>query len=122
VAAPNIVNVAAIYGKTAMAALADTSNTVLLNNPASSGKVFKVNTIMVANKDGASPCDITIRLYSQDDAGGTGYYLASTISVPADATLDLLSKPIYLEEDRSIYAMAGVGGDLDVVASYEEIS
>jgi len=44
---PNIVNVTDIRGKTTYAALTTTLTTVLLANAASSGKVFKVNSIMV---------------------------------------------------------------------------
>lgn len=123
-AAPNIVNVTAITGKTAYVALSSTNATAVLNNAASSGKVFKVNTIIVANVDGTNAADISINLYSQDDIGGTAYAVAKTISVPADASLVVLDKTsaIYLEEDKSIGATAGTAGDLVVIASYEEIS
>jgi len=123
-AAPNIVNVATITGKTATVALADTNATTIINNAASSGKVLKVNSLYVANVDGTNACDVTVALYSQDDIGGTAYKIASTISVPADSTLVVIDKDssIYLEEDKSIGATAGADNDLEIVASYEEIS
>ncbi len=123
-AAPNIVDVATITGKTATVALADTNATAIINNPASSGKVFKVNSLYAANVDGTNDCDVTVAIYSQDDIGGTAYRLAKTISVPADSTLVVIDKnsPIYLEDDKSIGAIAGAGNDLEIVASYEEIS
>tara|TARA_R100000541_G_C1838156_1_gene75411 strand:- start:57 stop:431 length:375 start_codon:yes stop_codon:yes gene_type:complete len=123
-AAPNIVNVATIIGKSATIALSSTSATAIVSNAASSGKVFKINMIQIANVDGTNAADITINLYSQDDIGGTGYALASTISVPADTTLVVLDKntAVYLEENRSIGAIASVANDLTVVCSYEEIS
>jgi hypothetical protein len=95
-----------------------------VNNPASSGKVFKVNMIMVANVDGTNAADISINKYSQDDIGGTAYAIASTISVPADATLIILDKTtaLYLKEDESIGATAGTASDLVVTASWEEIN
>ena len=123
-AAPNIVNVATIIGKSATIALSSTSATAIVSNAASSGKVFKINMIQIANVDGTNAADITINLYSQDDIGGTGYALAKTISVPADTTLVALDKntAVYLEENRSIGAIASVANDLVVICSYEEIS
>lgn len=121
---PNIVNVAAIYGNNSSTSLTTTNATSIINNAASSGKVYKVNMIVVANVDGSTAADITINKYSQDDLGGTAYPIASTISVPADASLVVLDKTtaIYLKEDESIGATAGSASDLVVTASWEEIN
>tara|TARA_S200002703_G_scaffold15916_1_gene13528 strand:+ start:1427 stop:1801 length:375 start_codon:yes stop_codon:yes gene_type:complete len=123
-AAPNIVNVATITGKTDQVNLTTTSATAVVSNAASSGKVFKVNSLTVANVDGSAAADITISVYSEDDIGGTATELVSTITVPADATLVVIDKnnSIYLEEDMSIGATAGTANDLKVIVSYEEIS
>lgn len=123
-AAPNIVNVSTITGKTFYLALSTTSATQLVSNAASSGKVFKINMIQVTNVDGSNACDVTVDYHTQDDIGGTAYSLASTVSVPADASLVVLDKntAIYLEEDRSISVTAGTANDLEVLVSYEEIS
>ena len=122
--APKIVNVSTITGKTDQVALTTTSQTTLVNNAASSGKVFKVNMIQVANVDGTNACDITVDVHSADDGAGTAFSLVSTVSVPADASLVVLDKStaIYLEEDMSITATAGTASDLEVIVSYEEIS
>lgn len=123
-AAPNIVNVSTITGKTAVVDLTTTSATAVVSNAASSGKVFKINSLYVSNVDGASAAEITVSLYSQDDIGGTATEIAKTISVPADATVVIIDKnsSIYLEEDKSIGAIASAANDLKVVCSYEEIS
>ena len=111
-AAPNIVNVSTITGKITGAALGTTLTTSLLANSASSGKVFKVNTILVSNVDGTNNVDITLDVYD------------GTINVPADSTLVLLEKSsfIYLEEGWSIRGGAGAASDAEVIISYEEIS
>jgi hypothetical protein len=121
---PNIVNVTAIYGKTAVANLTTTNATLVVENPASSGKVLKINSLVVSNVDGTNAADITISYYSEDNIGGTATQICSTVSVPADATLVVIDKNtgIYLEEDRSIGATASAANDLKVVCSYEEIS
>ena len=123
-AAPNIVGVSTITGKTATVALSTTSATTLVSNAAASGKVFKINMIQVANVDGANACNVTVDVHSAAAGGGTAYSLVATVSVPADASLVALDKntAIYLEEDKSITATAGTAGDLEVVVSYEEIS
>ena len=123
-AAPNIVNVSTITGKSFYLALSTTSATSLVSNAASSGKVFKINMIQVANVDGTSACDVTVDYHTAAAAGGTAYSLVSTVSVPADASLVVLDKntAMYLEEDRSISVTAGTANDLEVLVSYEEIS
>jgi hypothetical protein len=124
---PNIVNVTTIYGNTSTNLISSTSDpfaTALVNNAASSGKVYKINSIVVANVDGTSNTDITIKIFSQDDLGGTGTAIASTITVPADASLIVTDKTtsFYLLEDKSIGATASAANDLVVTCSWEEIS
>ncbi len=60
---PNIVNVTSILGNS-LSVAAGTSATQLASNAASSGKVFKINSIVVANIDGTSPASITVNIYS----------------------------------------------------------
>ena len=122
--APNIVNVTTITGKSAVVDLTTTSATAVVSNAAASGKVFKINSLVVSNVDGTNAADITVSYYSEDDIGGTATQIVSTISVPADASLVVIDKntSIYLEEDRSIGATAGTASDLKVLVSFEEIS
>ena len=121
---PNIVNVTSILGETTYAALTTTLTTVLLANAASSGKVYKVNSIMVANVDGTNAADVTVDINTAAAGSGTSYALAATISVPADATLNLVDKnsSFYLMEDKSILGGASANSDLEIIISYEIIS
>jgi hypothetical protein len=124
---PNIVNVTTILGNTSsllISSAADPFATALVSNPAASGKVYKINSIVAANVDGTAAADITIKIFSQDDLGGTGTAIASTISVPPDASLIVTDKTtsFYLLEDRSIGATASVANDFVVTCSWEEIN
>lgn len=121
---PNIVNVAAIYGNTSTTLLTSTSATSIVSNAASSGKVYKINSLIAANVDGTNAVDITVNLYSAAALGGTATAIASTISVPADATLIVTDKTtsFYLLEDKSIGAIAGVANDLVITCSWEELN
>ena len=117
-AAPNIVNVATITGKSVTGALG-TSTATLLQNSASSNKVFKINTILVSNVDGTSAATASISLYD-----GTDRYIAKGITVPAGATVVLIDKnsSLYLEENKLIRGDASAASDLEYIISYEEIS
>ena len=116
-AAPNIVNVTTITGKTAVVAVGTSATTVVANS-AASNKVLKINALYVANVDGTSNAEITIDIFRSS----TAYRIANTIVVPADSTLDVITKAIYLEEGDTLRATANAAGDLEVVCSYEEIS
>lgn len=116
-AAPNIVNVATITGKTAVQ-LVGTSATTIVENSAGSNKVYKVNALYVSNVDGIDNAEISVDIYRSSVA----YHIAKTVVVPADATLDVLAKAIYLEEGDSLRLTAGAASDLEAVCSYEEIS
>lgn len=120
-AAPNIVNVSTITAKTVAAGLTTTLTTDILANAASSGKVFKINTILISNIDGTNSADVTVYY---NDGTANNYAIASTIAVPADSTLVLTDKNsvLYLEEDTRIRAGASAVSDLMILISYEEIS
>ena len=128
---PNIVAVTSIYGKTTYLTPSGTSAVVLLANTSGSGKVLKINQIVVANVNGTSAADATVSIYTNGGvaqgsapSGGTAYPVASTISVPADASLIVTDKTtaIYLEEDRSISITSGTANALTFSISYEEIN
>lgn len=123
-AAPNIVAVATITGKTAYATPSNTSATVLLANAASSGKVLKVNMIIAANVDGAATYAATIAINTAADGSGTSYSIASTIDIPAKASIVASDKntAFYLEENKSIVVTSSTGSKVTYTVSYEEIS
>jgi hypothetical protein len=116
-AAPNVVNVSTITGKTAVQAVG-TSATAIVTNSSGSGKVLKVNALYVSNVDGTNNADVNVDFYRSS----TAYHIAKTVVVPADATLDVISKAIYLEEGDSLRLTANATSDLEAVCSYEEIS
>lgn len=118
-AAPNIVNVTSILGKTAVQSVGTTA-AAIVTNAADSNKVIKINSLIISNIDGVNPADITVDLFRASVA----YNIARTVTVPADASLVSISKDtsIYLEEGDSLRLLASAAGDLQAVCSYEEIS
>ena len=126
-AAPNIVAVSTIRGKSNVANLTTTSSSVIVND-VNSGKVFKINTIMISNVDGTNAGNVTVEMFkfgAQNVATGTGnavYSLANSITVPAKSSLDVMSKSIYLEEGDQLKAKADSNNRLHLITSFEEIS
>lgn len=116
-AAPNIVNVSAITGKTAVQVVTTTA-TAIVSNAANSNSVLKVNALYVANIDGTNNAEITVDILRS----ATAYRLAYTVVVPADAVLDVISKSIYLEEGDSLRLTANANTRLEAICSYEIIS
>jgi hypothetical protein len=127
---PNIVNVTSILGTTTYLTPSGTSAVVLVPNAASSGTVFKINQIVVANTT-ASAANTTVAVYSNGavaqgsaPSGGTAYPIVSAVSVPANASLIAVDKTtaIYLMEGTSISITSGTASALTYTISYEVIT
>ena len=118
-AAPNIVTVSTITGKTSPLILT-TSNQDILTNATGSGKLLKVNSLSAANVNGSAAAQVTVSLIRNS----TEYRIASTIFVPANSTLVVISKDaqIYLEEGDSLRVVASANNYLHALCSYEIIS
>lgn len=123
-AAPNIVNITSMIGKTDTTSLTTTSATNLLNNAASSGKVLRVILIRAVNTDGSNAANISVGLYSAASLGGAQTELIQAKSVAVNNNLDVVTKdtPLYLEEDTSLGATASAANDIKMIVTYEEIS
>lgn len=128
---PNLVNVSSITGNTTYLTPSGTSAVVLLPNAANSNNVFKINQIIAANVNGTNAVDTTVSIYTNGavaqgsaPSGGTAFPIASTISVPADASLVVVDKttPIYLMEGTSITVTSGTASGITYSISYEILS
>jgi hypothetical protein len=128
---PNLLAASSALGTTTYLTPSGTTAVVLLRNLASSSQVFKINQIVAANVNGTSAVDTTVSIYTNGGqaqgnapSGGTAYPIASTISVPADASLIVVDKTtqIYLQEDTSITVTSGTASGITYSISYEVIS
>lgn len=122
-AAPNLISASVINGKTTAVNLSTTSSFTVLNNPASSNKCLKLNTLLAANTT-ASAVTITVSWNNGANLSGTSFNVVSSISIPANSTLNVIDKTsqIYLEENQSFGASASTGGAIIITCSYEDIS
>lgn len=118
-AAPNLVNVTSIIARTNVANVI-TVGTDFVGNPASSGKVLKINTLTISNYDASNTANIAASIFRNSIEND----LANNMVVPTGATLVLISKDtaIYLEEGDSLRVQATANNTLWAVSSFEEIS
>ena len=118
-AAPNVVNVTSIIGKTQGSDLTTSNADQLV---CATDKLVKVNSIIVSNVDGASTADVDVS-FVDSSSGNLVLHLAKGVTVPTKSTLIVLGKdaPIYLEEGDKIQAKASAAGDLELVVSFEEL-
>jgi hypothetical protein len=128
---PNIAALTTLTGNTTYLTPSATTAVVLLPNAASSGQVFRINQIVAANVNGTNAVDTTVSIYTNGGvaqgsapSGGTAFPLASTISVPADASLIVVDKTtaIYLMEGTSISVTSGTASGITYSISYEIIA
>jgi len=121
---PNIATATSVLANNAQVSLTATTATQLISNAASSGKVFLIDSIIVANVDGTNACDVTVTRFQSATNTGTAFPIASTITVPADASIIIVGKdnPINLTENESVYVTASAANDLVVDANWKELS
>jgi hypothetical protein len=79
-----------------------------------------VLSCLVANVDGAVGANITITV--TDGSNAVLSTLASTITVPADASLEVIANKLILKQSQKIRATASVASDLEVTLSALEIT
>ena len=127
---PNLFAATTASGTTTYLTPGGTTALVLVPNAASSGQVFKINQIVVANVTG-SAANATVAIYSNGavaqgsaPSGGTAYPIVSAVSVPANASLIAVDKTtaVYLMEGNSITVTSGTASALTYTISYEVIS
>jgi hypothetical protein len=113
---PNLVNVTSITGESVQATLDTTLTTQIL--AAASDTLVKVNSIIIANIDGSSSVNVSVFITK---SGGSPIAIASTIAVPADATLVVVDKntALYLEEGDNLEAGASANGDATITVNFE---
>jgi hypothetical protein len=109
-------NVVSVQPGTQGQNLTTTHSDVLSNQ--SSGAYTKIQSIIISNVDGSNDVDVNVSYYN----GSTHYYIAKTVTVPADSTLVVLTKdtPIILQEFQGIYASASANSDAQIVVVWEQ--
>lgn len=115
-AAPNIVGVTSIVGKTSLM-IANSTPANVVANPAMSNTVLKINTVTVANF-GATVITANVDVFRS----GTQYLIVGNVAIPANSTMVVSGKDtaFYLEEGDSLRATTSANSH--VISSYEIIT
>ena len=125
---PNIVNVTSIVGGNAGWALGTGLTTVLLT--VSAENILKINSLIVTNIHGTNAATVSLGIYgignnvtgATASGGLADVRIASTMNVPADDSLVLIDKPIYLMEGDVLRGGASAASTLELFASFEVIN
>ena len=118
-ATPNLASVATINGFTTNGAVT-TSNQDIVDVTAE--YVYKINSLIIANIDGTNAATVTVSIST--DNGSNYHAIASTVSVPADATLVVIDKnsALYLDETDLLRVVGSANSDLTYTVSGEKMT
>jgi hypothetical protein len=119
-AAPNLLTSSSVVGSVSGQAIT-ISATAIVSNSSGSNKLYKINSLYIANVNGTASADVTVDVFK---GGTTAYRLAYLITVPAKSTINVIAKDItvYLEEGDSLRLTSTVNSYLEGICSYEVIS
>ena len=128
---PNILTATTALGTTTYLTPSAITPVVLVPNPAASGKVFKINSIVAANVNGSASVTTTVAVYTNGavaqgsaPSGGSTFPVVSVVQVPANASLIVVDKTtqLYLQEGTSIVVTSGTASGITYVISYEDMT
>ena len=114
---PNIFNATTVKGFQTGNTLGSGSTTIC-SNSSSSGKLVVIKSLYVTNmtSDSAYTIDMVVNDGSNDGQ------LTKNLSVGAGTTIQVIDKPVYLEENSTLNATPSGASKLDYVISFQEIS
>lgn len=116
----NIISVSTINARTTGANLNITSSDIV-NNTYGNSKTIKLNNIMLSSYS-ANTVNVAINFVDYSNSN-TAFPLVYQLNVPPKATIEVLSKPFYLEEGDKLTAYAfSEANNVVMVVSYEELS
>jgi hypothetical protein len=120
-AAPNILSLSTITGKTVGVRIQTTDSVGILTNSAASGKVLKINHLRVTNTSTTTSTSFNV-IYRDTSNNSIG--IASNFTIPVGAAIVVIDKDslTYVEENCSIRVSGSASVQLGVLISYEELS
>jgi len=126
---PNIKAIQNLQGESVAGAVSATSNqntanalalvTGVADNTPNTGDytTLKVNTLIIANPHASTAAVVSIEF---DSGSGTPRTFVNAVSIPAGASLDVLSGPIYVNATESLNGFV-TGADVNFLVSYEKL-
>jgi len=117
-AAPNLINISTVIGKT-RADWCTTTFVIILDNGANTSQVIRINSLFVTNV-GLADAGVFVDLLRS----GLSFHIAYNNVISTGSTTVLMGKDtgIYLEEGDSLRIRASAASTLQYAVSYEVIS
>lgn len=117
-AAPNLIGITSVIGKT-RADLCTTSLVTILDNAINSGAVLRINAVYATNIGGADT-GVSLAFFRASQT----FYVALNNMVPVGTTTILMDKNngVYLEEADALRISATAANTIQYVITYEVIS
>ena len=114
-AAPNILTISTVTGKTALSTLS-TATSNIITNAAASNTVNKLNEVVITNY---SASNITANVLM--NRSSSTFFLSGNIAIPAYSALVVVAKDtqLYMEEGDVLQANVSTNSAGHIYASYE---
>jgi hypothetical protein len=111
---PNLLSLTTVNGIAAPKALTNTAADIIA--AVTSGHCYHMQSILASNITAAAhPVSVFHKI------GGTSYSIATSISVPANSTIEILGRAIYLQDGDSLTGNSDASSQITVVAYYEDL-
>jgi hypothetical protein len=117
-AAPNLISLATVSGKT-RADWCLTSLTSILSNAVNSGEVYRINGLFVSNV-GSSDVTVSLDFFRN----GLGFFVCQNSPVPVGSTTVIMGKDngLYIEEGDALRIRASATNSLQYIITYDILS
>lgn len=117
-AAPNLITISTVIGRT-RADWCTTTLTTILENALNTSQLLRINSIFISNV-GLAEAAVSLNLLRS----GLSFYITLNNTVPVGTSTVLMAKEtsIYLEEGDALRISATANNSLQYVISYEAIS
>ena len=112
-AAPNLISATTIIGSSTGRVLTTATQDIVV---ASTSSVYKLNHLLVTN---ITTGTVLTNVGFYDAVTSSTYFLLYQATVPANAAVDVLNRPFYLEEGDKITASSTATSSLHITASWE---
>ena len=121
---PNLLGISTVTGSSTAVSLATTGYYTVLSNAASSGRAYKVISLMASHSNNnTANVSVNVRLNAAAAGAGSSTVIIKDVALSSGAAQVIIDKnnPLYLVENKSLVASASSINAVDVTVTYEEL-
>jgi len=118
----NIVGVTTINGRTTATCLNNGGLSAVVTNTYGNSKTFKINNVILSsNSISLTPATANVMFYDYSQSNAQ-FPIVSRLDIASNGAIDILSKPLYLEEGDRLTANTSSNNTVTIIVSYEELA